>query len=97
MLAPLEPELGYNRVKLWVGTFGLDISYYIKLEILNCNFSNYVRMPVMLASLIMMTYGVVRLLKSGLFLPFGEHAEIIHYILGIGIMFGSNMVVVFNG
>ena len=23
ILAPLEPKLGYNRVKLWVGTFGL--------------------------------------------------------------------------
>jgi hypothetical protein len=61
IIAPLEPELGYNRVKLWVGTFSLGYQYYIKLELLNSNFSNYVRIPIMLASFIVTLYGVARL------------------------------------
>ena len=61
LLAPLEPKLGYNRVKLWVGTFGLGYQYYIKLELLNSNFSNYVRIPIMLLSFMLTIYGVARL------------------------------------
>jgi hypothetical protein len=61
LLAPLEPKLGFNRVKLWVGTFGLGYQYYIKLELLNSNFSKYVQMPIMLASFILTIYGVARL------------------------------------
>jgi len=69
LIAPLDPKLGFNRVKLWVGTFTLGYQYFIKLELLNSNFSNYVRIPVMLFSFILTIYGVARLQFSGAFHP----------------------------
>lgn len=61
LISPLNEELGHNRVKLWVGTFTLAYQYYVKLEIINSNFSNYSRVPIMLVSIIFTVYGIVRL------------------------------------
>jgi hypothetical protein len=61
VLAPRDPRLGYNRVKLWVGTYAIAYQYYIKLEILNSNFTDRLRIPIMLASLILSVYGIARL------------------------------------
>lgn len=66
-MCPLDPALGYNRVKMWVGTFSLGYNYYIKLEMLNSNFSDFTRIPIMGASLLFMTEGVARLQRSGTF------------------------------
>jgi hypothetical protein len=61
VISPLDPELGHNRTKLWVGTFGIAYQYYIKLEIVNSNFSDYTRIPIMIFSLFFTLFGIARL------------------------------------
>ena len=48
-------------MKLWVATFAYGYQYYIKLEILNSNFSNYSRIAVMCTSLLFTVIGIVKL------------------------------------
>ena len=61
VIAPLEIDRGHNRVKLWVGTFMIAYQYYIRLEIMNSNFSEYTRIPIIIGSCILTVYSLARL------------------------------------
>ena len=84
-------------MKLWVGTFGIAYQYYIRLEIMNSNFSDYTRIPIMLGSCILTLYSLARLQFHGTYEIFGKDFENMPMILGLGLMQTTNMVVVFDG
>jgi hypothetical protein len=44
-----------------VATFAFGYQYYIKLEIMNSNFSNFSRISIMGTSLLLTTIGIARL------------------------------------
>lgn len=60
-LTPMEQQKGDFMMKLWVATFAYGYQYYIKLEILNSNFSNVSRVAIMCASLLFTVVGVAKL------------------------------------
>lgn len=97
VLAPRDPKLGFNRVKLWVGTFVIAYQYYVKLEILNANFSNKVRVPIMLCSLCFTVFGIARLQFSGKYEPLEKDSELLWQIIMLGFLMSANMVLVFQG
>lgn len=70
VIAPLDPEKGYNRVKLWVGTLVWAFQYYIKLDLVNSNFQDMIRIPLIVSSILMTLIGMARLQFSGTFEPF---------------------------
>ena len=97
VISPIEHSRGHNRVKIYVGTFGIAYPYYIRLEIMNSNFSDYTRIPIMLGSCILTLYSLARLQFHGKYEILGKDFENLPMILGLGLMQTTNMVVVFDG
>jgi hypothetical protein len=73
-------------VKLWIGTFAIAYQYYIRLEIMNSNFSDYTRIPIMLASSILTIYCVARLQFTGYYEILGKDLENMPMVIVLGLM-----------
>ena len=98
VIAPLDPEKGYNRMKLWTACLIWAMLYYIKLEALNSNFSDVTRIPLIVSSMLFTIAGTARLQFSGTFNPFGKDdgMNFVH-VIGASILICTSILTILNG
>lgn len=96
-IAPHDPSKGYNRMKLWVACLLWAIQYYIKMEVVNSNFSDITRIPLIVSSMLFTIIGTARLQFQGIFDPFGKDINYAPHVMGASALICTNALIIFNG
>ena len=97
VIAPLKPEDGYNRMKLWIACLIWAFQYYIKLEVINSNFSDFTRIPILIGSMLFTIAGTARLQFQGVFDPFGKDVNYAPHVIAVSIVICTNVIIILNG